>query len=76
MALEPLKGIDIMNEPSNREVIDRYMRAIPGDFDTLSILRHRDFVQEYPQSGEVIRGDQTWRAAHERYVASRRRPAA
>jgi hypothetical protein len=68
MVLEPLKGSDIMHEPSNREVIERYMRALPGDFDTLAALRHRDFVQEFPQSGEVIRGDRSWRAAHERYV--------
>jgi len=74
MALEPLKGIEIMNQPSNREVIERYMRAVPGDFDTLAALRHRHFVQEYPQSGEVIRGDQNWRAAHERYVDVQREP--
>ena len=56
------------NELSNRDVIERYMAAVPGDFDTLAALRHRDFVQEYPQSGEVICGDQSWRAAHERYA--------
>jgi len=63
-----LKGIDIMNKPSNREVTEQYMQALPGDFDTLAALRHRDFVQEYPQSGEVIRGDANWRAVHARYV--------
>jgi hypothetical protein len=70
---QPSKGIDIMNEPSNREVIERYMRAIPGESDTLAALRHRDFVQEYPQSGEVIRGDANWRAAHARYVGVQRK---
>ena len=44
------------------------MRAMPGDFDTIAALRHPDFVLEYPQSGEVIRGHQNWQAAHERYV--------
>jgi len=63
-----LKGIDVVNEPLNREVIERYMRAIPADFDTLAALRHPAFVQEFPQSGEVIRGDANWRAVHERYV--------
>lgn len=65
---EPLERNDIMNAPSGREIVERYMRAIPGDFDTLGALRHPDFVQEFPQSGEVIRGHENWRAAHERYV--------
>jgi hypothetical protein len=53
---------------SGREVVERYMRAIPGDFDTVAALRHPDFVLEFPQSGEVIRGHGNWHAAHERYV--------
>jgi hypothetical protein len=61
-----------MSQPSNREVIDRYMRAMPADFASLAALRHPAFVQEYPQSCEVIRGDANWRAVHERYVGVRR----
>lgn len=57
-----------MTDLSGREVVERYMRAMPGDLETLSALRHPDFIGEFPQSGEVIRGDDNWRAAHERYV--------
>ena len=57
-----------MTQLSGRDVVERYMRAIPGDFDTLARLRHPDFVGEYPQSGEVIRGHEDWQAAHERYA--------
>lgn len=57
-----------MTQPSGREVVERYMRGMPGDFDTIAALRHPDFVLEYPQSGEVIRGHENWRTAHERYV--------
>jgi hypothetical protein len=53
---------------SGREVVERYMRAMPGDFDTLAALRHPDFVLEFPQSGEVIRGHENWQAAHQRYA--------
>jgi ketosteroid isomerase-like protein len=53
--------------PSGREIVERYMRAMPRDFDTLGELQHPDFVQEYPQSGEVIRGRDNFRAANERY---------
>ena len=53
---------------SGMEVVERYMRAMPGEVDTLAALRHPDFVLEFPQSGEVIRGHQNWQAAHERYV--------
>ena len=45
-----------MKTLSTREVVERYMRAMPGDLATLAELRHPDFVQEFPQSGEVIRG--------------------
>lgn len=54
-------------EPSGREVVERYMRAVPRDFDTLRELQHPEFVQEYPQSGEVLRGHENLRAANERY---------
>ncbi len=56
-----------MREPSGREIVERYMRAIPRDFDTLRELHHPDFVGEYPQSGEVIRGHDNLRAANEGY---------
>jgi len=45
-----------MAEVSTREVVERYMAALPGDQATLRALRHEDFVEDWPQSGERIRG--------------------
>ena len=57
-----------MSEKSNREVIDRYARAtVERDLDTLDQLRHADYVSEYPQSGERIRGPQNARAILDNY---------
>ena len=41
---------------SNREVVERYCAALPNDQETLRALRHPDFVEEWPQSGERVRG--------------------
>jgi hypothetical protein len=41
---------------SNREVVDRYCAAILGDQETLRALRHAEFIEEWPQSGERVRG--------------------
>jgi len=54
-------------KPSGREIVEQYMQAIPRDWDTVRVLQHPDFVAEYPQSGEVIRGRDNFRAANERY---------
>src|SRR6266542_1854468 len=54
-------------KPSGREIVEQYMQAIPRDWDTVRVLQHPDFVGEYPQSGEVIRGRDNFRAANERY---------
>src|SRR6266542_7084550 len=56
-----------MRELAGREIVERYMRAIPRDFDALGELHHPDFIAEYPQSAEVIRGPDNFRAANERY---------
>lgn len=50
-----------------RQIAERYARALPADFETLGTLQHDDFVQEFPQSGEVIRGRENFRKAHENY---------
>ncbi len=51
----------------NRGIVERYVRALPGNFDALAELRHRDSVEEWPQSGERIRGHANYQAIHERY---------
>jgi hypothetical protein len=41
---------------TNRQIVERYMRAITTDQAMVRELRHRDFVEEWPQSGERVRG--------------------
>ena len=45
-----------MPELTNRQIVERYMAAMPNDEATLRSLRHHDFVEEWPQYGERIRG--------------------
>jgi hypothetical protein len=56
-----------MDGNSNRPLVERYVRALPADFESLEQLRHEDFVEEWPQSGERIHGHANYRAIHERY---------
>lgn len=56
-----------MTSRDNRALVERYLRGLPADFDVLSDLQHDDFVEEFPQSGELIRGSENFRAIHERY---------
>ena len=57
-----------MSEKSNREVVERYIRAImERDFDAQDRLRHADYVQEFPQSGERTRGAANARAILDNY---------
>lgn len=46
-----------MPDDENREVIERYWRALEqSDFDAAVAELHDDFAEAYPQSGETIRG--------------------
>jgi len=46
-----------MAHASNREIVERLARAIEAkDFDTIATLITDDYVEEFPQSGERIRG--------------------
>jgi hypothetical protein len=56
-----------MKNRDPRAIAESYCRALPADFDVLGSLQHDDFVQEFPQSGEVIRGRENFRRAHENY---------
>lgn len=57
-----------MSEKSNREVVERYMQAIvERDLDAQDQLRHPDYVSDYPQSGERIRGPKSARAILDNY---------
>jgi hypothetical protein len=56
-----------MSDSSNREVVERYLAAFPTDFDAMAELRHPDYVEDWPQSGERIRGHDNYVRIHERY---------
>lgn len=56
-----------MGADTNRSIVERYMDAWPGDYDTLGALRHPDFMEEWPQSGERILGHEAYRKIHENY---------
>ena len=60
-----------MSEQENRETLERYRRAFfeLQDIDTIADLMHDDYVEEYPQSGERIRGKDNVRTVYENYPA-------
>jgi hypothetical protein len=48
-----------VSEQQNRDALERYIEAIGRqDSDVMAELVHEDYVEEYPQSGERIRGKQ------------------
>jgi ketosteroid isomerase-like protein len=57
-----------MSEQENRDAIDRYFQAFKQrDLEAIADLMHDDYVEEYPQSGERIRGKDNWRKIAENY---------
>jgi hypothetical protein len=56
-----------MGARSNREIVERYAAALPADWDVLRELRHDQWVEEWPQSGERMVGHDAYRAVHENY---------
>jgi hypothetical protein len=52
----------------NRQVVERYAQAMAeDDWESQVALLHPEYVARYPQSGEVIRGPEAWRAVAEHY---------
>lgn len=52
----------------NRETIERFARALgEQDLDAQVALLHPDLVGRYPQSGEVFRGPEAYRAIASNY---------
>lgn len=52
----------------NRQVINRWLRALAeDDLESQVALLHPEYVGRYPQSGEVIRGPDAFRAVTEHY---------
>jgi hypothetical protein len=57
-----------MAERSNEDIVRRYFSALAAnDFDTLTELRHADWILEWPQSQERVRGDANARASLAQY---------
>ncbi|HEY8171103.1 MAG TPA: nuclear transport factor 2 family protein [Candidatus Limnocylindria bacterium] len=52
----------------NRQVVEQYARALAeNDLDAQVDLLHDDYVARFPQSGEVVRGRDNYRAIIEHY---------
>ena len=57
-----------MSERQNRDALERYIEAIEQqDVEAMTELVHDDYVEEYPQSGERIRGKRNARSILENY---------
>ena len=57
---------------SSKDLADRYLQAIwAGDWETLGRLRHPDWTDTWPQSGEVVRGHDNWVRITENYEGGR-----
>jgi ketosteroid isomerase-like protein len=51
------------------ELVRRYYEAVArNDFDTLKKLRHPDWHEDWPQSGERVPGDEAYRRIHEEFA--------
>ena len=70
-----------MDAQRNRQALDRWFRAFNAkQFDELAALladtAHDDVIQEWPQSGERIRGKDNIMAVLENYPGPRKRQSA
>lgn len=55
-------------EESNRRVVENYWKALADeDLQSVYALRHEDYIAEWPQSGERVRGRDNARAIEESY---------
>jgi len=50
-----------VSEQQNRDALERFLQVFErGDLDAAADFLHDDYVEEYPQSGERIRGKENW----------------
>jgi ketosteroid isomerase-like protein len=58
-----------MSAQDNRDTLERYRQEFfeRQNMDAIDDLMHDDYAEEYPQSGERIRGKDNARAVYERY---------
>lgn len=59
-----------MDSQGARQVVERFWQTMQtNDFKAAAALLHEDFVLEWPQSGERIRGRENFVAVNEHYPA-------
>jgi hypothetical protein len=64
MPAHPLAEDDLMPPDAGNDLIQRYLRAnVADDFATLEALRHPDWQEAWPQSGEIVPSSANYRAA-------------
>jgi hypothetical protein len=58
-----------MSEQQNRDTLERFRQEVKGSegIDAMAELMHDDYLEEYPQSGERIRGKQNARSVYKNY---------
>ena len=57
-----------MNEQKTRELLEEFVQCIhTNNVDGLLDMLHDDFIEEYPQSGERIRGKQNFQQVYENF---------
>jgi ketosteroid isomerase-like protein len=58
-----------MRTQENRDILERYRQGFfeRQNIDAIDDLMHDDYVEEYPQSGERIRGKDNARRVYENY---------
>ncbi len=62
-----------MSDVASRQVVERFWAAMgENDFQAAGELLHDEFVLEWPQSGERIRGRSNFVAINEQYPATGR----
>jgi ketosteroid isomerase-like protein len=62
-----------MNRDNNRQVIEQFWETMKtNDFRAVGELLHDEYVLEWPQSGERIRGRENFVAINEQYPAAGR----
>lgn len=61
-----------MTGQTSREVVEKYVDAMAqNDYDAIDSLVSDDIVEEYPQSGEIIRGRANQKAIMDNYPGRR-----
>jgi ketosteroid isomerase-like protein len=57
-----------MSEKENQLAVEQYFEAMSqGDLDRMTEFFHEDAVEEWPQSGELVRGVKNMRAIYENH---------